>query len=49
MPAEPLDYPWETCMTMGDAWGYVPNDNYKSTNTLIHLLCEIVCKGGNFL
>lgn len=47
--AEPLDYPWETCMTMGDAWGYVPNDNYKSTNTLIHLLCEIVCKGGNFL
>ncbi len=49
IPSKPLDYPWETCMTMGDSWSYVPNDNYKSTNTIIHLLCEIVCKGGNFL
>lgn len=49
IPDKPLPYPWETCMTMGDAWGYVPNDNYKSTNTLIHLLIDIVAKGGNFL
>ncbi|MFA6275133.1 MAG: alpha-L-fucosidase [Pedobacter sp.] len=49
IPEKPLNYPWETCMTMGDAWGYVPNDNYKSTNTLVHLLVDIVAKGGNFL
>ncbi|WP_316785731.1 alpha-L-fucosidase [Pedobacter frigiditerrae] len=49
IPEKPLNYPWETCMTMGDAWGYVPNDNYKSTNTLIHLLVDVVAKGGNFL
>lgn len=49
VPEKPLDYPWETCMTMGDAWGYVPNDNYKSTNTLVHLLIDIVAKGGNLL
>ncbi len=49
IPEKPLNYPWETCMTMGDAWGYVPNDNYKSTNTLVHLLIDIVAKGGNFL
>lgn len=49
IPEKPLDYPWETCMTMGGAWGYVPNDTYKSTNTLIHLLIDIVAKGGNFL
>jgi len=49
IPEKPLDYPWETCMTMGGAWGYVPNDNYKSTNTLVHLLIDIVAKGGNFL
>ncbi len=49
VPEKPLPYPWETCMTMGDAWGYVPNDNYKSTNTLVHLLIDIVAKGGNFL
>lgn len=49
VPDQPLNYPWETCMTMGDAWGYVPNDNYKSTTKLIHLLVDIVAKGGNFL
>ncbi len=49
IPDEPLDYPWETCMTLGDSWSYVPNDNYKSTNTLIHMLVDVVCKGGNFL
>ncbi len=49
VPEKPLNYPWETCMTIGDAWGYVPNDNYKSTNTLIHLLVDIVAKGGNLL
>lgn len=49
VPEKPLSYPWETCMTMGDAWGYVPNDNYKSVNTLVHLLIDVVAKGGNFL
>lgn len=49
VPDKPLDYPWETCMTMGDSWSYVPNDNYKSTNKLIHLLVDIVSKGGNLL
>lgn len=49
IPEKPLSYPWETCMTMGNAWGYVPNDTYKTTNTIIHLLIDIVAKGGNFL
>ena len=49
IPDTPLDYPWETCMTMGESWSYSSKDNYKSTNTLIHLLVDVVCKGGNFL
>jgi len=49
VPQEPLPYVWETCMTMGDQWSYKPNDNYKSTRELIHLLVNIVAKGGNFL
>ena len=36
-------------MTMGDSWSYVPNDNYKSTKVLIHMLCDVVAKGGNLL
>ncbi len=49
IPEKPLPYPWETCMTMGDQWSYLPNDHYKSPNRLIHLLVDIVSKGGNFL
>ncbi|MEO8151102.1 MAG: alpha-L-fucosidase [Bacteroidia bacterium] len=49
VPAKPLPYPWETCMTMANSWSYVPGDHYKSTNELIHLLCKIVSRGGNLL
>jgi alpha-L-fucosidase len=49
VPEKPLPYVWETCMTMGDQWSYKPGDNYKSTDRLIHLLVDIVAKGGNFL
>jgi alpha-L-fucosidase len=49
IPDKPLPYAWETCMTMGDYWAYNPNDYYKSARELIHLLVEIVCKGGNLL
>jgi len=49
VPDSPLPYVWETCMTMGDQWSYKPNDKYKSTRDLIHLLVNIVAKGGNFL
>ncbi len=41
--------PWESCITMGGAWGWVPGDNYKSTKELIQLLVGIVAKGGNLL
>jgi alpha-L-fucosidase len=34
---------------MGDSWSFKPNDKYKSTHRLIHLLVDIVGKGGNLL
>jgi alpha-L-fucosidase len=49
VPDKPLPYPWETCMPMATSWSYVPHDHYKSVNELIHLLVDIVSKGGNFL
>ena len=49
VPDKPLPYAWESCLTMGDSWSFKPNDKYKSTCKLIHLLVEIVSKGGNFL
>ncbi len=49
VPAEPLDHPWESCITMGNSWSYVPNDHYKPANELIQLLLKIVSRGGNLL
>jgi alpha-L-fucosidase len=49
IPEKPLPYAWETCMTMGGSWSYDPNDTYKSAHRLVHLLVDIVSKGGNFL
>ncbi len=41
---------WESCMTMNDTWGYKHFDhNWKSSETLIRHLVDIVSKGGNFL
>src|SRR5579862_7952660 len=41
---------WETCMTLNNNWGYARNDhNWKSPEDLIHKLCDIASKGGNFL
>ncbi|MEI9960261.1 MAG: alpha-L-fucosidase [Limisphaerales bacterium] len=41
---------WETCMTINDTWGYKRDDHrWKSTETLIRNLCDIVSKGGNYL
>lgn len=49
IPDEPLPYPWETCMTLGDSWSYTPNDNYKSARSVVQMLVDVVAKGGNYL
>jgi alpha-L-fucosidase len=49
VPEEALPYPWESCIVSGGGWSYTPNAEYKSTHELIHLLVDIVSKGGNLL
>ena len=49
IPDTGLPYPWETCMTMGNSWSYVPGDVYKPANEIIEKLVDIVSKGGNYL
>lgn len=44
------EYPWETCMTINDTWGYKSfDDNWKSVPALCALIDETFRKGGNFL
>lgn len=49
IPDKQLNNPWESCITLGNDWGFVPNDPYKSPAQIIHTLIEIVAKGGNLL
>ena len=49
IPEKQLDHPWESCMTLANNWGFVPNDKFKSATTIIHSLAEVVAKGGSLL
>ncbi len=49
VPTHPVDDPWESCITMGNSWSYVPQDHYKSTTQIVQLLIRIVSRGGNLL
>ncbi len=49
VPDAPLPYVWETCMPMATSWSYVATDTYKPARELVHLLVDIVAKGGNLL
>ncbi len=41
---------WEVCMTMNTTWGYSEHDDaWKSPETLLRNLIDIVSKGGNYL
>ncbi|MFV0606394.1 MAG: alpha-L-fucosidase [Niabella sp.] len=49
IPEDKIDNPWESCMTLGNAWGYVPNEQFKPASKVIANLIEIVAKGGSLL
>ncbi len=42
--------PWESCMTINNTWAYRPKDRvFKSADTLIRALIEVISRGGNLL
>ena len=47
LPQHPIRVPWETCVTVGRGWGYRYQEMYKSPRELVHLLVDVVCRGGN--
>lgn len=47
VPDDVITVPWEACKTVSDNWGFKYDDHVKSGRELVHLLLEIVCKGGN--
>jgi alpha-L-fucosidase len=49
VPEQALPYPWESCIISGGGWSYTPDAKYRSSREVIHLLADIVSKGGNLL
>lgn len=47
IPEDIIPVPWESCITLGDAFSFRYCDNYKSGRTLVHMLLDVVSKGGN--
>ena len=47
IPAQPLNVPWESCVTMGNGFAYSYDDTFKSTRTLLRMLIDVCAKGGN--
>ncbi len=42
--------PWESCITLNNHWGYVPDDKaYKSDRFIVEKLIECTSKGGNLI
>ena len=46
VPERQIAHPWESCITLGHAWGWVPDQNWKTARRIIGILAEITAKGG---
>lgn len=49
VPEQELPFPWESCIISGGGWSHTPNAKYMSTRNAVHMLIDIVAKGGNLL
>ncbi|WP_341280530.1 alpha-L-fucosidase [Paenibacillus sp. FSL H8-0537] len=47
IPEQPMNIPWESCITIGNSFAYAFDDKYKTARQLAHILLEVVAKGGN--
>lgn len=47
IPENPMDIPWETCMTLGRNFSYHYDEVFKTPLEVIHNFVEIVSKGGS--
>lgn len=41
--------PWEKCMSLSSAWGYIPGDKYWPLDYIITMFVNVICRNGNLL
>ena len=44
-----MDFPWESCITMGTQWSWKPNDKLKSVKECLQTLVKTASGNGNLL
>ncbi len=49
VPDKMLPYPWESCIILGGGWSFSYNAKMRPAREMIHMLTDIVAKGGNLL
>lgn len=49
VPEQAIAVPWEVPMPMATSWSFKPDDVYKPARELVHMLADVVSKGGNLL
>lgn len=47
LPKNPINVPWESCITLGENFSFKYGDSYKSAREIVQMLINIVAKGGN--
>ncbi|MGB2266932.1 MAG: alpha-L-fucosidase, partial [Akkermansiaceae bacterium] len=40
---------WQSCTTFGTSFGYLEGDRYKSIESVLHEMIEVISRNGNFL
>jgi len=49
IPDKKIDGPWESCITLGTRWNFLPDDKFKPASEVVRMLDGIVADGGNLL
>lgn len=49
VPDKMLPYPWESCIILGGGWSFTYDAKMKPARDMVHMLADIVAKGGNLL
>lgn len=49
VPEKTLPYPWESCIISGGGWSHTQNAKYMHGRDGVHMLIDVVAKGGNLL
>lgn len=47
IPPEPMNIPWESCITIGRSFAYSYSDQYKTPREILQIFIDVITKGGN--